>query len=208
VHALTGYWVRFPIDDVDQLLLATAAGGTALTPQHGYPLRLVVPGWYGMTNVKWLSRITILEEPFTGYQNERGYRLRQTADEPGSPVTRMAVRSLMVPPGIPDFATRRRFVALAEQELEGRAWTGHGEIEGVEVSSDGGATWAPANLRPPGGPHAWRGWTFRWRPERPGDYQLCCRATDTEGNRQPADAPWNLGGYANNAVQRVPVTVG
>src|SRR3954471_9285546 len=110
----------------DELLLAWELNGAPLPPQHGFPLRLVVPGWYGMTNVKWLTRITVLDEPFTGYQNARGYRLRQDPDEQGTPVQRMVVRSLMVPPGIPDFATRRRFVSREPEVIEGRAWSGAG----------------------------------------------------------------------------------
>jgi sulfane dehydrogenase subunit SoxC len=191
----------------DEVLLAWGLNGAPLPPQHGFPLRLVVPGWYGMTNVKWLSRITVLDQPFSGYQNARGYRIRQDADEAGTPVTRMTVRSLMVPPGIPDFATRRRFAPDAEQTIEGRAWSGQGTIESVEVSSDGGATWQAADLAPEQDEHAWRGWSFSWRPQGPGEYELCCRARDSAGNQQPLAAPWNLGGYANNAVQRVPVTV-
>src|SRR4051812_17310121 len=100
----------------EDVLLAWDLNGAPLPPQHGFPLRLVVPGWYGMTNVKWLARITVLDEPFTGYQNARGYRLRQDPDEDGTPVTRMAVRALMVPPGIPDFATRRRFVTVGRSQ--------------------------------------------------------------------------------------------
>jgi sulfane dehydrogenase subunit SoxC len=203
------YQRSLPLADAlrDEVLLAWQMNGAPLPPQHGFPLRLVVPGWYGMTNVKWLSRITVLEEPFTGYQNARGYRMRQDADEEGTPVSRMAVRALMVPPGIPDFATRRRFAELTTHALEGRAWSGAGAIEAVEVSADGGATWQPADLGPATGPHAWRRWTFEWGPAQAGDYELCCRATDSAGNRQPDGPPWNLGGYANNALQRVPVTV-
>ena len=197
------------LDDAlrDEVLLAWGLNGAPLPPQHGFPLRLVVPGWYGMTNVKWLARITVLDEPFTGYQNARGYRFRQDPDEEGEPVSRMTVRSLMVPPGIPDFATRRRFAERGVHTIAGRAWSGAGAVESVEVSSNGGATWAPAELAPALGRHAWHGWTFDWNAVNPGDYELCCRATDSAGNRQPDAPPWNLGGYANNAVQRVPVTV-
>jgi sulfane dehydrogenase subunit SoxC len=113
----------------------------------------------------------------------------------------------MVPPGIPDFATRRRFATRSRQTLEGRAWSGHGAVSAVEVSADGGATWRPAQLDAPAGAHAWRRWTCEWHPEAPGEYELCCRAADSQGNSQPLHAAWNLGGYANNAVQRVPVTV-
>ncbi|HEY0632664.1 MAG TPA: sulfite oxidase [Thermoleophilaceae bacterium] len=203
------YERSLPLSDAmgDDVLLAWGLNGGPLPPQHGFPLRLVVPGWYGMTNVKWLSRITLIEEPFGGYQNARGYRMRQDADDEGEPVTRMVVRALMVPPGIPDFATRRRIAKAEPQTLEGRAWSGFGAIEAVEVSTDAGATWHPAPLAPEAGPYAWRHWTFEWRPEGPGEYELCCRATDAAGNRQPADEPWNLGGYSNNAVQRVRVTV-
>lgn len=93
-----------------ECLLAYELNGAPLPPQHGFPLRLVVPGWYGMTNVKWLSRITLVDEPFDGYQVVNGYRLRQSEDEAGTPVTRMRTRSLMAPPGIPDFMTRERIV--------------------------------------------------------------------------------------------------
>src|SRR3954452_16627905 len=152
------YERSLPIADAGAALLAYGMNGAPLPPQHGFPLRLVVPGWYGMTNVKWLSRITVLEEPFTGFQNARGYRMRQDADEEGTAVSRMAVRALMVPPGIPDFATRRRFAELTAHTLEARAWSGAGAIEAVEVSADGGATWQPAELGPAAAPHAWRGW--------------------------------------------------
>jgi DMSO/TMAO reductase YedYZ molybdopterin-dependent catalytic subunit len=203
------YQRSLPLDEAasDDVLLAWEMNGAPLPPQHGYPLRLVVPGWYGMTNVKWLTRVTVLDQPFTGYQNARGYRFRQDAEEEGTPVTRMVVRALMVPPGIPDFATRRRFVKREPQTVEGRAWSGEGAIEKVEFSSDGGATWQPADLAPGTSPRAWRRWTVEWRPDGPGDYELCCRATDSTGNSQPTETPWNLGGYANNSVQRVPVTV-
>jgi len=90
------------------VLLAYELNGVPLPPQHGFPLRLLVPGWYGMTNVKWLTRITLLDEPFTGYQQARGYHLRQTDEDEGEPLSRIHPRSLMAPPGIPDFMTRER----------------------------------------------------------------------------------------------------
>ncbi len=91
--------------------------------------------------------------------------------------------------------------------LEGRAWSGEAEVEGVEVSVDGGETWAGAELAPRSdGRWSWRGWRFVWDAE-PGEYELCCRARDEAGNVQPLEPPWNLGGYVNNAVHRVAVTV-
>jgi DMSO/TMAO reductase YedYZ molybdopterin-dependent catalytic subunit len=190
----------------DEVLLAYEMNGAPLPPQHGFPLRLVVPGWYGMTNVKWLERIELVETPFAGYQNSWSYRLRQAEDEEGVPLDRMQPRSLMVPPGIPEFMTRDRTVAAGEVLLEGRAWSGHAPVGRVEVSTDGGETWDAAELEPAGEPWAWRGWSYRWNAE-PGEHVLCCRARDEAGNEQPHEPPWNLGGYANNAVQAVRVTV-
>ena len=188
-------------------ILAWGIGDVPLPPQHGFPLRLVVPGWYGMTNVKWLERITVLDAPFDGYQQARGYRLRQAEDEPGEPVSRMLPRALMRPPGVPDFMTRRRFVALGPCRLEGRAWSGRGAISRVEVSADGGVTWHDAELGDAPGRFAWRAWSYDWTPAGPGDHELLCRATDAAGSTQPLEPLWNLGGYANNAAQRIPVTV-
>ena len=106
-------------------------------------------------------------------------------------MTRMRPRSLLVPPGIPDFMTRDRVVDSGSVHLEGRAWGGRAAIARVEVSDDGGESWHPAEL------------------ERDIDdpFTLCCRATDESGETQPLEPEWNIGGYENNAVQRVPVNV-
>jgi DMSO/TMAO reductase YedYZ molybdopterin-dependent catalytic subunit len=196
-------------DAVDaDVLLAYELNGTPLPPQHGFPLRLLVPGWYGMTNVKWLTRITLLDAPFTGYQQARGYRLRQTDDESGEPLSRILPRALMIPPGIPDFMTRERTMPLAPARIEGRAWSGSAPISAVDCSTDDGTTWEPARLEPATlGPWAWRGWSFDWIPQRPGRYVVSCRARDEAGNEQPSEQVWNVGGYANNQIQRVSVTV-
>jgi sulfane dehydrogenase subunit SoxC len=191
----------------DDVLLAYAINGQPLPPQHGFPLRLVVPGWYGMTNVKWLTRITVLAEPFDGYQNADGYRFRRTDDDTGTPVTRMMPRALMVPPGTPDFLTRRRFVDAGHHVLSGRAWSGWAAVRGVEVSVDGRGTWSEATMEEGPSPWAWSGWSFDWDAREPGDVELRCRATDAAGNVQPDEPDWNVGGYANNAIQRVDVTV-
>jgi DMSO/TMAO reductase YedYZ molybdopterin-dependent catalytic subunit len=181
--------------------------GQPLLPQHGFPVRLVVPGWYGMAHVKWLSRIEVVREPFTGFQNARGYRTRTSDDDPGEPVTRIAPRALMVPPGIPEFLSRRRIVEAGTVEIHGRAWSGGAPIERVEVSDDRGETWSDASLdERPSDPFAWRGWSWRWDAPR-GERVLSCRATDASGRTQPADPTWNTGGYLNNAVQRVAVLV-
>jgi DMSO/TMAO reductase YedYZ molybdopterin-dependent catalytic subunit len=190
------------------VLLAYDLNGVPLPPQHGFPLRVLVPGWYGMTNVKWLTQITLLTEPFAGYQQARGYRLRQTDDEAGEPLSRIYPRALMVPPGIPEFMTRERTVPVGTWTIEGRAWSGHAPISSVEVSTDDGAAWLPARLDAPDlGRWAWRHWTYDWRAAATGRHVLCCRARDEAGNEQPLSPTWNVGGYANNEVQRIVVTV-
>jgi sulfane dehydrogenase subunit SoxC len=189
-----------------EAILAYEMNGAPLPPQHGFPLRLLVPGWYGMTSVKWLTRIDVITESFSGYQQAHSYRLRQHEDDVGEPLSRMLPRSLMVPPGRPEFLSRERI--LDEPcVLQGRAWSGLGDIDSVEVSADGGTTWSGAALdEERAGRWAWRGWKYRWEPE-PGSYELCCRARDSAGNEQPLKPIWNLGGYSNNAVQRVLVIV-
>jgi DMSO/TMAO reductase YedYZ molybdopterin-dependent catalytic subunit len=191
-----------------EVLLAYDLNGAPLPPQHGFPLRLLVPGWYGMTNVKWIDRITVLDEPFTGYQQARGYRLRQDPDEPGVPLQRIYPRALMVPPGIPDFMSRERTVERGRQTIAGRAWSGHAPVAAVEVSVDGGANWDAATVGSTElGEWAWRSFSYEWEAAEPGRVVLCCRARDEAGNEQPLETPWNVGGYANNAVQRVVVNV-
>jgi sulfane dehydrogenase subunit SoxC len=188
-------------------LLAYALNGASLPPQHGYPLRLVVPGWYGMTNVKWLSTITVVDAPFAGYQQTMSYRLRQREDDRGEPLTLMMPRALMVPPGMPDFFTRARYVTAGDHHLVGRAWSGCAPVSEVAVSTDGGATWDQAHIdERTTTPGAWQAWSCAWQA-RPGTTELWCRASDAAGNTQPVNPGWNLGGYANNAVQRVSVLV-
>jgi DMSO/TMAO reductase YedYZ molybdopterin-dependent catalytic subunit len=203
------YGRSLPIEDAlrPEVILAYAINGEPLPPQHGFPLRLLVPGWYGMTHVKWLDRITVLTEPFDGFQQAQQYRRKQSEEDPGVALTRMLPRSLLVPPGIPDFPDRQRFLSPGPRVLEGRAWSGWAPIVRVEVSVDGGRTWQEARLDEPVGEFAWVRWTYPWDDAQPGEYVLCSRATDAAGNVQPVEPEWNFGGYVNNSVQQVPVTV-
>jgi DMSO/TMAO reductase YedYZ molybdopterin-dependent catalytic subunit len=187
-----------------EVLLAYEMNGRPLEPQHGAPLRLLVPGWYGMTSVKWLTRIEAVTEPFEGYQQAVSYRYQRDEDDPGERVRRIRVRALMIPPGYPDFPGRRRYVEAGSVLLRGRAWSGEGEVTGVEVGVDD--VWRGADLEAPVGEFAWRGWSCRWEAE-PGEHVLSCRATDAAGNHQPVEPPWNYQGVGNNLVQTVPVTV-
>lgn len=188
-----------------EVLVAYAMNGAPLPPQHGRPLRLVVPGWYGMAHVKWLREVTVVDEPFTGFQQSVAYRLRRHPEDEGEPVTRIAPRALLVPPGFPDFMSRARVVRPGTVTLEGRAWSGRAAVTRVEVSADAGRTWQEAELEPEGGHRwAWRRWQHSWAAA-PGEYVLSARATDADGHTQPLEQPWNRGGFANNLVQRVPV---
>ena len=184
-------------------LLAYQMNGAPLAPQHGWPVRLVVPGWYGMASVKWLRSMTITDSPFTGIHHET-YRYQLTEDDPGTPVERIQVRSLMVPPGRPDNLSRERIVEEGPVMIRGRAWSGNGAITSVEVSV--GDVWHQAEVGLQDDANAWVGWSWVWNAE-PGAQVLRVRAADESGNTQPIDVEWNVQGMANNAVQRVLVTV-
>lgn len=187
----------------EEVLLAYAMNGRPLEPQHGAPVRLLVPGWYGMTSVKWLTRVEAVTTPFGGYQQADAYRYQADPLDPGRPVTRIRVRALMVPPGFPDFPERRRYVDAGPVRVQGRAWSGHAPVTRVEFGVDG--SWTDANLGPAPGPHAWRPWIADF-DVTPGEHELACRATDAAGNTQP-DEVWNVQGMGNNAIQRVPIVV-
>jgi len=155
----------------DDVLLAWAMNGRPLEPQHGYPVRLVVPGWYGMAHVKWLRSIEASVAAATGYQNAVAYRYSQSREEPGEPVTLIRVRSLMMPPGFPDYLTRTRIVRRGVVDLMGRAWSGYARVARVDVSTDGGRSWGQAEVDEVADPHSWQLWRYRWHFRR----RLRCR---------------------------------
>jgi DMSO/TMAO reductase YedYZ molybdopterin-dependent catalytic subunit len=188
----------------DDVLLVYAMNGAPLEPQHGAPLRLVVPRWYGMASVKWLRAIEALDHAFDGLQQARSYHFRRIAGEKGEPCTLMRVNSLMAPPGIPDFYTRRRVVQAGPVEVVGRAWSGAAPIERVEFGIDG--HWSRAVVANDRQVSSWARWRFQWQAE-PGEHELCCRATDAAGNAQPLQPPWDISGFGNNGVQRIRATV-
>ncbi len=192
------------LDELD-VLLVHSMNGQPLLPQHGAPLRIIVPGWYGMASVKWLRTITALTEPFDGFQQVRTYRYRENDDDPGRPVTAIRVKSLMIPPGVPDFGSRKRIVEAGPVALTGRAWSGGGvPITRVEVEI--GGQWFDADLGDAVGQYAWTKWTYDWSATR-GPHILRCRATDAKGQVQPVDPRWDVSGFANNAAQKVDVFV-
>jgi sulfane dehydrogenase subunit SoxC len=206
------YERSLPLEEAmrEEVILAYEMNGQPLTPQHGFPLRLIVPEWYGMTSVKWLKAIIAIGEPFDGVQQAIAYRYRKSEDDPGRPVSRKYPHALMVPPGIPaGNLTRARHLRAGRIKVEGRAWSGFGAVERVEFSADGGNSWQDTTLGEPLGPHSWQSWSYEWEAKVPGEYELCVRATDAAGNTQPLDSEevWNVGGYGVNVVQRVPAIV-
>src|SRR5688572_27644756 len=191
-------------------LLAWAMNGEPLPRVHGYPLRLVVPGWVGSASTKWLHTLTVLDAPFKGTYMDSSYRIPRHPVEPGQkmppdPVSTEAwpVKSMITSP-----APNARLKAGTQATLRGRAWVGEGEIERVEVSLDEGKSWQRATLwRSEGGKYAWRRFTYDFTPSRPGHTPLLARAWDAAGNVQPALPAWNPLGYFWNGWHRVGVVV-
>jgi DMSO/TMAO reductase YedYZ molybdopterin-dependent catalytic subunit len=198
-----------PIDEAlaNGVMLAWEANGQPLLPHHGFPLRLIVPTWYGMTSVKYLKSITVIDHTFQGEEQKQVYRDTFSSSDSGRPVQKKRVRSAMMPPGVPDAISRHRFVPPGTTVLQGKAWSGHGRIVRVEVSTDDRRTWQPATLAAPVSEHAWTPWQFTWDVRRRGAYILSSRATDEAGNIQPLRAAWNLQGMEQNGVERIGVTV-
>lgn len=177
-------------------LVATEMNGEPLLARHGFPVRLVVPRWYGMASVKWLASIRATREPFRGhYQTERYVYETRAGSPDATPVREMKVKSLIVTPREDGELRVGRPARIA-----GWAWCGCAEIERVDVSADGGKTWHAAALDAPRGPYAWTGFSLAWTPERPGETVLLSRATSGDGDAQPAEAAWNVHGYGNNAM--------
>ena len=187
----------------DDVLLAWQMNGQPLAPQHGAPLRLVVPGWFGMASVKWLERIELLDRPFDGYQQATGYKYKKREGEEGAPVRHMKVKSLIAPPGVPDWYSGRRLLEAGRVTIAGRAWSTV-PVKRLEFAVDG--QWRDAQLEGCAHRYAWQRWHCEW-DATPGEHELACRATDAQGAVQPEEADWNIGGMGNNAVHRIQVTV-
>jgi sulfite oxidase len=183
-------------------LLALEMNGAPLPRAHGAPVRLVVPGWYGMASVKWVRRVEALTQPFDGYYQRERYIYDTAAGREPEPVTRMRVKSLITEP-----AESER-VRPGPVVVQGMAWSGERRVVQVEVAVDGGESWKPATLLEVPRPSAWVRWAFTWEDAKPGRHTLRARATDEAGETQPELAQWNRLGYGNNAVQVRVVDVG
>ena len=197
-----GFGRSLPIAEAmrDEVLLAFDLNDEPLSAPHGAPLRLIVPGWYGMASVKWVARISALTRPFEGYFQKQRY-VYEEEGKPATPVSRMRVKSLITSPADGDTLERGAI------EIAGWAWSGNGRIVRVEVAVDGGGGWRDAELHDSSSDHEWVRWSLQWAAEQPGRHVLCSRATDSAGNSQPDAIPWNRLGYGNNAVRASVITV-
>ena len=201
-----GYARSLPVEvalDADTIL-AYEMNGEPLQPAHGYPVRLIFPGWYAMASVKWLTRIEVLEEPYQGFFQKRRYVFineGETERHSWQPVTALRVKSLISRP------RHGEVVQPGLYTVRGTAWSGEGEIARIEASTSGGRDWQEVSLVGPSIHTAWRQWELAWNVSRPGHYILMVRATDSAGNTQPANIRWNFRGYANNRIHTIAVEV-
>jgi len=187
------------------VLLAYRMNGNDVLPEHGFPVRAIVPGWYAMASVKWLQRIIVTDRPFAGYYQTLDYaywkRREDTAEL--SPVTELQVKAEIAKPSqnetVPVNSTMR---------IHGAAWASDAEIVRVEVSTDGGSTWKEATLLGESKANAWRFWEFNWKtPTALGKQTLVARATDSLGRTQPVHRDPDRGTYMINHLLPIEVTV-
>ncbi|MED7949526.1 sulfite oxidase [Streptomyces sp. BE303] len=187
---------------LDDVLLAYEMNGEPLTPDHGAPVRLVVPGWIGIASIKWVGTVEVADHPLYSPWNTDFYRLFGPDHPAGgsAPLTTQVVKSAF------ELARGAVLAAGRRHRLYGRSWSGAAAVRTVEVSTDGGLRWHRAELLDEPRADNWTRWSIDWRPERPGPYELRARATDRRGNTQPEVAVFNREGYLFDAVVVHPVT--
>jgi DMSO/TMAO reductase YedYZ molybdopterin-dependent catalytic subunit len=200
-----------PIDKAidGDTLIATHMNDAPLTKHHGFPARSLVPGWIGAASCKWLSEIKVLDQEFDGNFMKPAYRFPNHPVKPGDPVnpddthavTALSVKSVIATP------TGGSTLKSRSVHIQGVAWAGEADIVRVEVSTDSGANWKPAQLGRDQSKYAWRLWTYVWKASKAGDYTIMARATDSQGRTQPETAVWNPSGYLYNAVDQVKIHV-
>ena len=190
-------------------LLAFEMNGQPLTPSHGFPLRVVAPGWAGDNWVKWLTSIEVRDKEFDGFFMKTAYRYPVRTVAPGAavdpadmtPVHSLRPKSVIVSP------VDGETLAPGAVKIQGAAWAGEYPITSVEVSADSGRNWRPAKLGPDKAKYGWRFWETDWSAGRTGSYVLMARATDEAGETQPLVEEWNPSGYLWNVAQQVRVEV-
>lgn len=171
--------------------------------KHGFPLRLIVHGWYGMASVKWLKRITVIDHEFKGpFQAIDYVYYPEKESDVGYPVTEINVNSTI------QYPLDLMILNAGIHQIEGIAYTGKGNITKVSISTDSGETWKVATLQTnPDEPYSWTAWTYQWDVKVKGEYTILCRAEDSHGRAQPSEPFWNKKGYGYNAVSKVKVKV-
>jgi len=192
-------------------LLAYEMNGAPLTPSHGFPLRLVAPGWAGDSWVKWVTGIEVLDREYDGFFMKGAYRYPVRPVAPGTaldpaadmrPVTALRPKSVIASP------VEGEALPSGPVTIRGAAWSGEHPVAKVEVSADSGRTWKPARLGAERAPYAWRLWESEWTPPGAASYVLMARATDARGETQPFVQDWNPSGYLWNVVPQVRVEAG
>jgi hypothetical protein len=200
------------VTDDPNVLVAYQMNGQPLPMLNGFPVRLIVPGWYATYWVKHLTDITVLDKEFDGFWMRKAYLIPDTpcgCVEPGKapahavPINRMDVRSLIVTP-----SDGARLEAGKAVTIKGIAFDGGAGIQEIMVSVDKGASWRPAQLGKDLGNYSFREWSFPWTPERKTAYRLMVRATNRIGESQPSEPLWNPAGYLRNVVEHVDVAAG
>jgi DMSO/TMAO reductase YedYZ molybdopterin-dependent catalytic subunit len=181
-------------------LIALRMNGVPLPVAHGFPARLIVPGWAGIASTKWLTRLTVSDAPFVGPFQGDLYVVYDADGTPIQPVREMPVKSIIVSPDEHGTVTP---LSVAT----GFAWSGYGGIARVETSLDDGESWQPADIVEEAGPFSWVRWEQRLELD-PGSHEILARATDRRGLQQPWKSFWNQKGYFMNEIQRVAFTVG
>jgi len=175
--------------------------------KHGYPLRLIVPQWYAMASVKWISQIRLVKEKFKGpFQSiDYIYNPHSENNKDATPVTTIHVNSTIQKPLDMDILN------TGMHKIKGIAWTGQGHITKVEVSVDNGNTWNEATIttemakqKPD---YEWRPWTFNWLACEKGEYTILTKATDSNGRTQPKSPSWNRKGYGYNAIDQIKIKI-
>ncbi|HEX3421314.1 MAG TPA: sulfite oxidase [Candidatus Udaeobacter sp.] len=195
------------------VLLAYKMNREDLPPEHGFPLRAIVPGWYAMASVKWLQRIIVTDRPFTGYYQTIDYAYWHKTDyaywQKGeqiaelTPITEMQIKAQIARP-----AEGETVSAKTKVRISGAAWACDAEVTKIEISTDGGATWNDGKLLGEPNSNAWRLWEFNWEtPSQPGKQTLIARATDSLGRTQPAHRDPDRGTYMINHLLPIAVEV-
>jgi DMSO/TMAO reductase YedYZ molybdopterin-dependent catalytic subunit len=189
----------------EHTVIAFGMNNGPLPKIHGYPLRLVVPGWVGSASTKWLHTLTVLDAPFKGGYMDGSYRIPRHPVKPGEkmPPDAVSTEAWPVKSMITHPAPNTVFKVGKPVLIEGRAWVGEGAIEKVEVSFNEGVTWQRAVVNSGGDQYAWRIFSYEFYPKTQGYATVLARATDDRGNLQPIVPAWNPLGYFWNGIHRV-----